>query len=664
MHRSQRLLLLALTATALLGSSASSRAAAGPPSLGATVALTPRDPAALAAYATAVTTPGSLRYHRYLTVSQFARRFGAGPAAIAKVRSALATQGLSTGAVSANGLEIPVTGSAAVISNDVSMSRGRFRVSLSMSAGIAGVVQGIIGSDTSAPTSKVIVHRSPTSALDVRARTAPSDTVTAPAPADTAGPQPCADAVAAAAGGTGYTANQIASDYGLSNYYAAGDEGAKVTVAVYELEPFSASDIAAYQSCYGTNADVTTVRVDGGAGGGAGTGEAAMDVETLIGLAPRASIKVYEGPPTGLGAYDTYSRIIGDNSAQVISISWGQCEALKGSIPAAAENTLFQEAAVQGQSVLVSAGDRGSNDCGNHQQSVDDPAGQPWVTAVAATSHLPSGDVVWNDSLGATGGGVSRLWGRPAYQNATARPQSAISCGAFGHACREVPDVSVDGDPATGYVAYYLGAWQTVGGSSVAAPAVAALTALADASPACAGHSIGFLNPKLYRAAGANYAANFHDVTLGDNSFDSVAGFAAGPGYDMVSGLGTPAPSLGQTLCDQTNTLTLTPSSYGRGPVAVKATGTVRLRRPRNRFGGVGVRVHFRLTAEDLRGLKLTFTATGLPRGLRIDRRTGLISGRPEAVESKTVRVRAADNRGGAVTIVFRWTINRPRHGA
>ncbi len=62
---------------------------------------------------------------------------------------------------------------------------------------------------------------------------------------------------------------------------------------------------------------------------------------------------------TGSGAYDTYSRIISDDAAQVISTSWGLCEALEGSVPASVENVLFEEAAVQGQSLLASSGDDG-----------------------------------------------------------------------------------------------------------------------------------------------------------------------------------------------------------------------------------------------------------------------------------------------------------------
>src|SRR6202008_3540266 len=124
---------------------------------------------------------------------------------------------------------------------------------------------------------------------------------------------------------------------------------------------------------------------------------------------------------------------------------------------------------------------------------------------------------------------------------------------------------SVDGDPETGYVAYYLGSWRTVGGTSVAAPTVAALAVLADASPACGGRRLGFLNPALYRAAGAAYAAHFGDVTSGSNGFDSVPGFTAGSGYDMASGLGTPTASLGQSLCGGS---AATPTTEN-GPVAL-----------------------------------------------------------------------------------------------
>jgi kumamolisin len=317
---------------------------------------------------------------------------------------------------------------------------------------------------------------------------------------------------------------------------------------------------------------------------------------------------------------------------------------------------LFEEAAVQGQSLVSSSGDDGSDDCGDGRHAVDDPASQPWVTAVGATSLEASGNAVWNDWLGATGGGVSSLWGRPKYQNAAAQPQSGVTCGSSGTACREVPDISVDGDPASGYVAYYDGSWRSVGGTSVAAPTVAALAALADASPACGGNRIGFLNPYLYRAAARAYAANFSDVTSGSNGFGSVAGFVAGPGYDMASGLGTPTALLGQTLCVDSAVRT---APGNRAKTVNHPANIVRLGRLGNRTGPVGTTVHIRVRARDGRGLELTFTASGLPAGLTINRRSGVISGTPLRAGSRTVRVQAADARGGSATVVFRWTIRR-----
>ena len=657
--RCHRLLILAVTSIAILGGCASgASAAARLRTFHTTVALAPRNAAALAAYASAVTTPGSPLYGRYLTVAEFARRFGATTSAIAKVRAALAAQGMTAGAIAANRLALEVTSPA--------RSPNAFRASfapdresdpLALPLGDADVnrlVQAVIGPGAAAPRASVTVHGGPI--FDpvpvVTARFAPL-----PQAPGSAGPQPCAAARAAAASTEAYTADEIASAYGLSHYYAAADAGQGMTIAVYELEPFSASDVAAYQACYGTGTTVTTVAVDGGAGTGPGIGEAAMDVEDLIGLAPQASIRVYEGPSTGAGAYDTYSRIISDGAAQVISTSWGMCEALKGSVPASVENTLFEEAAVQGQSILASAGDAGSDDCGDSRQSVDDPASQPWLTAVGATSLKGSDNVVWNDSLGATGGGVSTLWGRPAYQNAAATPQSTVTCGSSGVTCREVPDISVDGDPATGYVAYYRGSWRSVGGTSVAAPTMAALAALAEASPACGGRRIGFLNPALYRAAAGAYAANFNDVSSGNNGFDSVAGFAAGPGYDMASGLGTPTASLGQTLCNGS----AAPSVTDNAPRALNASDIVRLRRLGNRSGRVGAKVAVRVEAHDDGGLPLTFSATELPAGLKINQRSGLISGTPRRASSRTVRVRATDADGSSATVVFRWTIARGR---
>ena len=673
----------------------------------AMVALEPRDPAALAAYARAVSTRGSSDYHHYLSVAGFERRFAPSAAALTAVRARLRDRGLVAGRPTANGLAIPVRGSAEQASDAFSTSIRRF-----VAVGRTGyaptsqprladpVVEGVVGLSTVAPASS--------------ARVRSRSEVTA------AGPRPCAQASAEG----GLTADQVAARYGMQNFYAASDEGSGVTIALYELEPFSAADVAGFQACMGTAASVTTEAVDGGAGVGSGSGESATDIEDLIGLAPRASIRVYEGPQTATGSYDTYSAIVSDDAARVVSTSWGLCEAQMSPVAAAAENTLFQEAAVQGQTIVAASGDAGSDDCSTGQVGVDDPAAQPWVTAVGGTSAHAGADVAWDDALGASGGGASSLWARPSWQTAS-QPQSAVTCGAAGSDCREVPDISADADPDTGYAAFYRGAWQTVGGTSVAAPTMAALVGLADSSPACTGHPLGFIDPALYA-----HAADIADVTSGTNSFAGVPGFSAGPGYDMVTGLGTPTAALGPALCGDSVTvatqgaqrastgrpvslalsatsaraaaitwsatglpagltldgasgwITGTPTSAGRATVTVTAvdgdgatasatfamtvvatpagsgssarTASIPVR---DLSGRVGRALRLRILAHEARGDRLSYSARGLPRGVRINRLTGIVSGTPLASGRSTARIRVSDSAGAGATALLRWTI-------
>jgi subtilase family serine protease len=510
----------------------------------ATVALSPRDPAALAALAVQVSTPGSPAYHRYLTAPEFAARFGATDAQAATVRQAMAAKGLSVGALAANRLSFDVSAPASAMARAFSVTLDRYRLpggrtgiaptqAPAVAPAIANVVQGVVGLDTLAvPRPVSLLHARRVAGAGVRPDAA------APNAAPVA---PCASATSAGSRFGAYTPNQLAGAYGFDDLYSSGDQGAGTTVALYELEPYLASDIAAYQSCMGTDVPITNTSVDGGTGTGAGEGEAALDVEDVLGLAPGASIDVYTGPNTASGAFDTYSRIIGDDTSKVISTSWGLCESQEGSAAAQSESTLFQEAASQGQSIYAASGDAGADDCRDGSgRAVDDPASQPDVTGVGGTS-LPSAtgaaaQTVWNDGAGggAGGGGVSTFWATPSYQ-------SAVNSGG----AREVPDVSADADEDTGYVIFYDGSWGAIGGTSAAAPLWAAFTALADSSSACSAGPVGLANPALYGASG-----DLTDITSGNNTYDGVTGFSAGGGYDLASGLGTPdAGSLAPALC-------------------------------------------------------------------------------------------------------------------
>ncbi len=264
---------------------------------------------------------------------------------------------------------------------------------------------------------------------------------------------------------------------------------------------------------------------------------------------------------------------------------------------------------------------------------------------------------VWNDgpSVGAGGGGVSSFWRMPSYQSG-APPSlhvinagsSGSTCGASSGDCREVPDVAADSDPATGYLIYWNGTgaggltaargWQVVGGTSAAAPAWAAFIALANASSACHGAAVGFANPALYNAAATGYAAGFNDTTTGNNDLTGVNGgqFAAGPAYDMATGLGSPnAAALAGAIC----------------------TDAIALANPGAQHSVVRSSVSLQMNGKSTHGAGVTFSATGLPAGLSINASSGKVSGRPQRLGNSTVTVTATDTGGTTAHTSFAWTI-------
>jgi subtilase family serine protease len=630
------------------------------------VALSPRDPSALARYAAAVSEPGSSLYRHFLTVAEFRARFAPTNQQIAAVEASLRSHGLAPGSVTANGLLIPVSASAGRLASALGTSFAQVKLRSGGTAfantrapqfdtSVASLIQGVIGLDT-------LTHPHALSLDLPHVSGAHSRLAVAHATAATGGPQPCAAASSAAPGQDAYTANEIAGAYNFNSLYGAGDEGAGIKVALFELEPNSTSDVAAYQSCYATSAAVTYVKEDGGAGSGYGQGEAALDIEDVIGLAPQASVDVYQAPNSNTGLIDNYTAIVDNDTDKVVSTSWGECESSSGSTIINEEGTLFEQAATQGQTIFAAAGDDGSTDCGTSSLAVDDPASQPYVTGVGglhmSTTSYPPTESVWNDSTtatGAGGGGVSISHAMPSYQSGAPSSLNVINshssgsqCGApSGSYCREVPDVSADADPYTGYLIYYEGSWTGIGGTSAAAPLWAAFTALVDASSSCAGKSIGFANPLLYNAAASAYSSDFTDVTSGNNDYtpDLYAGglYPAGTAYDMASGLGSPdGATLPATLCG------------GGGTTG----NTVTVTNPGSQTSTVGTAVSLQIKGSDsASGQTLTYSATGLPAGLSISS-SGLISGTPTTAGSSSVTVTAKDTTGAAGSASFTWTVN------
>ncbi len=666
-----------------------------------TVALAPRNPTALLDYADGVGDPRSPDYRRYLTPSQFRDRFAPSRQTLIKVESELRRHGLTPGTVTSNGLALHVRASSAAIEHafDIELVRVRLAngrdaiyndLAPAVDANVAPKIQAVVGLSSLAVMERLDTGHAGAAAT---AKAGASRFRGSSAHTATGGPQPCLKASEVAPGQGAYTADQVATAYGFSGVYQSGDQGQGVTIGAYELEPDAPSDIAAYQRCYKTDATVDYIKVDGGAGKGIGQGEAALDIEQLIGLAPKAKLIVYQGPNNnsdnpGTGPYDTLAAMIGQDKVQVISNSWGECESLEGATDARAEDTLLQEAATQGQTFVSAAGDDGSEDCWspppggntNNSLTVDDPASQPFAIAVGGTSMSaigpPPTESVWDDDnpeinysrfgvqQGAGGGGISSLWPMPAWQlgaPATLGVLDSSSSGtpcaaAAGSYCREVPDVSADADPLTSYLDYWNGqgtntraesGWQGTGGTSGAAPVWAAVFALADANRACRGSLVGFADPTLYALAGQSLATYFNDITAGNNDFTPSGNdsglYAAGTGYDMASGLGSPkAAALVPALCAQA--------------VKVSDPGQVYT------FYGqqVRLRLHARLAAGQ--SGQVSFSAQRLPVGLHIDAATGVISGRVSRAGLRTVTVTASSGSGTYGSIQFGWSVERRPH--
>ena len=176
----------------------------------------------------------------------------------------------------------------------------------------------------------------------------------------------------------------------------------------------------------------------------------------------------------------------------------------------------FQAAAVMGVTVCVASGDEGSTDGVNDKLNhVDFPASSPNVLACGGTTLQASngritGETVWNElahNEGATGGGVSDVFGLPSWQSGAKVPRPTNPKGGRG-----VPDVSGDADPTTGYVTLVDGHSGVIGGTSAVAPLWAGLIALINES---IGKPVGFINPLLYQNASS--AGDFNDITSGNN---------------------------------------------------------------------------------------------------------------------------------------------------
>jgi kumamolisin len=346
--------------------------------------------------------------------------------------------------------------------------------------------------------------------------------------------------------------------YNSASLVSGGNDGSGQSVALVEFSGYHNSDQATYQLCYGTSVPVSEVPVHGGTGtAGGGDVEVALDQEVLAGEAPGLDhIYTYVAPQTTsmAGVLDAIFRNRVSEGVHIVSDSWGNCEAVLLEADQAANNFELQLMAVAGMSFYAASGDDGSSDCrrslGINNFVVDDPAVQPYATGVGGTNLKPGvSETVWGGhgaARGGGGGGVSLSFTMPGWQKGPGVIRTGQSsrkkCGGKTRWCREVPDVAFDADPNTGYAVFCTGCipkWSVVGGTSAAAPLMAAFTAIANEySQAHGGHLMGFANPFLYHQFKVDRPM-FHDVTAGTNNIIGGSTYRAGIGYDLASGLGS-----------------------------------------------------------------------------------------------------------------------------
>jgi len=570
---------------------------------------TPAQEADLQALLVAQQDQTSPSYHQWLTLEEFGARFGVADADIAKVRSWLEKRGFTIDGVSRSKNRITFSGTVEQVEATFGTEMHYYKVD--------GETHFAASQDVSVPAALSSLVLAVTNLSTFR----PKPHVRFKGPLPVVRP----DFTSSQTQSHFLTPKDVATIYDITPAYNAGYNGAGQSIAVVGQSDIVMADIENFQTAAGFTPVKDPVRVLASSTAppivSGDEAESDIDLEYTSTIANGATIYfVY----SAAGAFDAITYAVHNQTAPIISVSYGLCETALGSSAYSTYNSTLAQAASQGQSVIVASGDSGSTDCFGEtglttaqQQAlaVDFPASSQYVTGMGGT-EFPAADVattnttywqaasgtdvissalsyipeqVWNDDTTAGkpssgGGGVSTLTSRPTWQAGV----PGIPPGTF----RFVPDISLSSSPAN---APYLfcssdSAWTGVpgscshgfrdtnntnltaaGGTSFAAPIFAGMLAIVNQK---LGKAQGLVNPTLYMLAAnaTTYPSAFHDITSGGNqcavsstticSGAAVSEYAATTGYDEASGLGS---------IDFFNLLSAWPGS-STAPVASKTT--------------------------------------------------------------------------------------------
>jgi uncharacterized protein (TIGR03437 family) len=489
--------------------------------------------------------PGSPNYHKWLTPEQFGDRFGLTTNDIAKVTAWLESQGLKVDNVARGRHWVTFSGTADQAARTFRTQFHRFRVNgeshfanidePSIPAAFESIVGGVLGLDDFKPHSQIV--------------------------------RPFATS---SKGAHSLVPDDLAAIYNIAPLYAAGIDGDGQRIAIVGDSSLDLSDLRAFRQQFNLPYnDPIQVLIGDDPGYNSDVVEANLDIEWANAVARGAQI-VY------VYAQDVFYAAqfaIDENTAPVLSLSFGSCEAFNQ----ASFRAVAQQASAQGITWLVASGDTGASECDRFAAipqaskgfSVAFPASIPEITAVGgtqlddttakywATKNTANGasalgyipETVWNDTefldgFSAAGGGASILFPKPYWQTGPGVPTDKV---------RDIPDVSLAASPNhAGYQFVVYGGLYTVGGTSASAPSMAGVVALLNhyltSKSILAKPGLGNINPALYRLAQSTNNV-FHDITTGDNALrcalgtpncvEGLVGYPAGPGYDLATGLGS-----------------------------------------------------------------------------------------------------------------------------
>ncbi len=498
----------------------------------------------------------SPEFHQWLTPETYAERFGASPSDLDKITNWLRSEGFAVRYTARGRDFISFTGTAAQVESALHTQIHRYRVGpaahfanasdVSLPVDIEPMVAGVMGLHDFHPKSPRHQFQSNYTQGDGTHYLLPDD---------------------------------LATIYNLMPMYRYGYTGAGQSIVIVGQSDIDPADIAAFRNAWGMpDTTIQMVPVGNYPGVNDDEVEADLDLEWSGAMARFANLIYVYGDDVSYAA----NYAVDNNLAPIVSESFGLCEYLVGS------NRLglyyfrveAQKAASLGITWLASSGDTGAAGCDNNVSvatqglGVSIPASIPEITAVGGTqlnegnltywsgsnglyggsalSYIP--EMAWNETaasvavggtIGSSGGGVSAVYPKPAWQTGAGVPNDGA---------RDVPDVSLTAaaghDP---YVVVSEGFALGIGGTSASAPSFAGMLAVLNQylvqNKVQAKPGLGNINPKLYAMAAGGASGVFHDITLGDNIVpcqmktpdctSGQFGYKAGVGYDMVTGLGS-----------------------------------------------------------------------------------------------------------------------------